>query len=167
MGYVFIISTARRDRHNTSLNVNGWKLDNYRANPIVLFGETPMFGIDNVDAAIGTSRVWLEDGKLMAEWAPDPSSEIAAKLEKKLKAGTSLGASVKFIPIGEGRYGTGLEAEGGKRETFYYSRQELIAWKMIAVPSNPDCIYVKNYKGDYGKRSARMRLMELQAKYGF
>ena len=159
--FVFIISTPRRDRHNTSANINGWLLDNYRANPIVMWSDPAPFSGNDADEVIGTSRVWIEDSKLMAEWIPDPTSEIAVKLTKKLQAGTSLGASVKFLPIGDGQYGKGDEAKGGKRETYYYSRQELLSCKIIPIPSNPECIYQKHYDID---RSRKMQLLEKVAK---
>lgn len=167
-GHVFIISTNDRDRHGSRLNINGWKLDNYRLNPIVHWMEPALFTEDNPDEVIGTSEVWIENHKLYAEWKPDLTSEIARKIERKLKAGTSLGASVNFIPL-SGSFGKGAEAEGGKRETYYYSRQELLSWKICAIPSNPDCIYHPHYKGDRGAKakmiSRRMKLMELEVKH--
>src|SRR6266851_1714895 len=33
----FILSNSHRDRENDSIDVHGWNLDSYRANPVVLF----------------------------------------------------------------------------------------------------------------------------------
>lgn len=143
MGFVFIISTARRDRHGTTLNINGWDLENYRANPIVLYGDQGSFTLPDPDQAIGTSKVWIENEKLYADWTPDPSSETAAKIVKKLCAGTSLGASVLFLPKAK-------------------DQQELIGWKIVAVASNPDCVYQPLYNSISGKRK---RLYDLKLKH--
>lgn len=168
--FIFIISTGDRDAHGSRLNMDGWILDRYELNPIVLWMEDNPFLPDDPDTAIGYSRIWFENRKLMAEWIPDPTSKIATKLARKLKGGTSLGASVNFIPHGPVRYGTGDEAKGGKNETLYYSRQELLSWKLCYIPSNPECIYQKNYKGDKGasrmQRDRKIKLIELQLKHG-
>lgn len=164
MVYIFIISTSTRDRHNTAVNMDGWKLDNYRANPIVMWSDPAPFSINNPDDNIGTSRVWIEDEKLYAEWKADPTSEIATKIEKKLKNGTSMGASVNFISLG-GSFGKGDEAKGGRNETWHFKGQELLSWKITAVPSNPDCVFQKHYiPAKEFERKRKLRLMEIRYK---
>ena len=53
----YILSTGDKDRHNTVLNMDNWQLDNYRKNPIVLFGHQTsgkaLFTPPDIDNIIG------------------------------------------------------------------------------------------------------------------
>jgi hypothetical protein len=140
MAHIFIISTSNKDRSGSVIDVHGWQLDNYRRNPVVQWMTPPLFGSNNPDEVIGTSRVWIENNKLYAEWYPDLSSEIAVKLVKKLANGTTFGASVSFLPI-EGHYGEGSEGKGRSEETYYHQKQELLSWKICTLPANAFCLY--------------------------
>jgi hypothetical protein len=168
MAHIFIISTNDRDRNAAIININGWKLGNYQGNPIVQWEIPAMFAPADPDELIGTSRVWFENNKLFAEWYPDPTSEIATKIVKKLTNGTSLGASVNFLPI-EGHYGKGSEAKAGSKETYYHEKQELLSWKICRIPSNPFCVYQKHLvnfgrKKEESKRMIDKKFQALQKK---
>ena len=58
----FVISDSTRDRHNTVLNQNGWRLDNYMRNPIVGYNHNVyggFFSYPSPDNVIGKSTLSL------------------------------------------------------------------------------------------------------------
>lgn len=146
----FVISTPDKDRHKSVLNPKGWKLDNYKRNPI--FGyQHNVYGGDmcsrpDPDDILGNSRVFIEGDELIAAatFEPKEENEYAEKIFRKVLRGTLRSASVGFYPLPnkkgkKGTYGSedDDEHQGGKNETYYYSGQELVEWSIVNIPSNP------------------------------
>lgn len=141
-----VLSTATRDRHHSVLNQSNWQLDNYRKNPVVgymhnLYGD--MCNAPDPDDVIGVDRgIKLESlsGRPALvgypEFEPESLNLNAEKIFRKLLLGTLRAASVGFT--GEGKWGTGNEAEGMPDETFYFQSQELLEYSIVNIPSNPD-----------------------------
>ena len=148
----FVISDSTRDRHNTVLNQNGWRLDNYMRNPIVGYNHNVygggFFAQASPDNVIGKSTVALENGKLIGKVTFEPVhvNTLAEKIFQKIKFGTLRAASVGFSEIGEGKYGEGEEARGKSNETYYFSGQELMEWSIVNIPSNPSATKRDGYK---------------------
>lgn len=143
----FVISDSTKDRHNTVVNQNGWKLDNYKNNPVVgyqhnIYG-AGMCTDPNPDMVIGKAiNLRVQGGKLMASvvFEPEAINPMAEKIFQKLLFGSLKAVSVGFIEIGEGRYGEGLEAKGAPQETYYFEGQELLEFSVVNIPSNPAAI---------------------------
>lgn len=75
--FTFTISSATVDRMGDSVAVEGWKLDNYKRNPVVLWGH------DGSMLPVGrATRVWIQNGKLKAtaELAPASVSQYADRV---------------------------------------------------------------------------------------
>jgi len=138
----FVISNERRDRHGTVLRAAGWKLENYKKNPVVGYAHAlhgGMFTDPDPDMVIGRSEVFQEGKNLIGRvtFEPPELNPVAEKIFQKLKFGSLRTASVGFIPTGEPEYGKGAEARGGKNETLYFPGQELLEWSIVNIPSNP------------------------------
>lgn len=145
----FVISTSDKDRHKSVLNQKKWDLKNYKLNPIVgyqhnLYGD--MCSPPNPDDVIGTSKVWIEEDKLIGAVTFEPAEEnpLAEKIFRKVLRKSLRTASVGFMALKdkegkEGYYGDEKlnEHRGGPGETFYYNGQELIEWSIVNIPSNP------------------------------
>jgi hypothetical protein len=144
----FIISSERKDRHGTVLDINGWVLDSYNKNPIVgyqhdIYGDNPLKGPDP-DNVIGVARVY-RDGNLLigaVAFEPEDLNPLAEKIYRKVLAGTLRAASVGFLPIDKpaGHWGTGDQAQSGKNATFFYGRRELLEFSIVNIPSNSDAV---------------------------
>lgn len=139
----FVISNATKDRHGTVLNPKKWDLKNYRKNPVVAYAHNiygGLFSEPNPDMLLGSSKVKVEGDELIGEvtFETEDVNPLAEKIFKKILSGTIRGASVGFLPIGEGKYGKEEEAEDGSDPTFYYAGQELLEWSIVPIPSNPD-----------------------------
>lgn len=142
----FVISSSKRDRHGTVVNMRNWSLDNYRMNPIVgyqhdLYGGN-FFQPDDPNTAIGYSRIAFEGDYMIGycTFETEDVNPLAEKIFKKIKFGSIRAASVGFLEVGKGRYGFGDEAKGGKNQTYYYAGQELLEWSVVKIQSNTDAV---------------------------
>lgn len=138
----FVISNEKRDRHGTILRASGWKLDNYKKNPVVGYAHAlhgSMFGEVNPDSIIGKGEVFVEGRELIGRVTFEPAelNPLAEKIFQKVKFGSLRTASVGFVPTGEPEYGKGDEARGKENETMYFPGQELLEWSIVNIPSNP------------------------------
>lgn len=148
----FTLSTGSKDRHNTILNQDNWKLDNYRKNPVVFWSHEVaggLFTAPNPDNLIGKSlKVWVEGSGSSKELVArmqfeDPEiNPLAEKIFRKVLFGSLSMASVGFLEIGKGK----LSAD---KETYYFEGQELLEWSIVGIPSNPEA----------GKRSRSLESM--------
>ena len=138
----FVISNETTDRHGTVFMADGWNLDQYRNNPIVAYQHQTTGGLftgDNPDTIIGTSEVRLEGTQLIARATFEPAeiNPLAEKIYRKILAGTLRAASVGAIPEA-GHWG--VEEAGENPDTFYFTRQTLLEWSVVNIPSNPDAL---------------------------
>jgi HK97 family phage prohead protease len=135
----FAISTASVDRMGDTIAVNGWQLDNFKANPVVLWAhDSEMLPVAKC------RRVWVESGKLMAEadFTPTPTAwpEFNETVFQFLKHGLLNATSVGFSPV---RYA--FSEEDGRTFGIDFLEQELHEFSIVPVPANPDCLqYAKS-----------------------
>jgi HK97 family phage prohead protease len=122
-----VISTGAVDRAGDTIDPEGWVLDNYKQNPVVLYGH------DRYSMPIGKSaNVRVEDGALKCdiEFAP---TATAQECEKLVRGGFVNTVSAGFLP---------LEYTGRKDEAhpygIAYTKQELLEVSFVAVPANPE-----------------------------
>lgn len=142
----FIISSSDKDRHGTVLNMKGWNLDNFNANPIVgyqhnVYGGN-MCNAANPDDVLGPGRAFLEGDKLIGAvtFETKDINPLAEKIFRKVMNGTLRATSVGFLETGEGKYGDGDEQRGGKSETYYFAGQELLEFSIVNIPSNAKAV---------------------------
>jgi len=139
----FVVSTNTRDRHHTVTNSAGWKLDNYRKNPIVGYMHAPADGFisPDPDYVIGHDLDSKVEGRNLSgllKFDPADINLLAERIFRKVLFGSMRACSAYFLELGIGKYGTGEEAKGREKETYYYSGQELLEWSIVNIPSNPD-----------------------------
>ena len=142
----FIISSADKDRQRSVLNMKGWNLENFNANPIVgyqhnVYGDN-MCQPDNPDNVLGPGRAFLEGDKLIGAvtFETKEINPLAEKIFQKVLNGTLRATSVGFLEVGEGKYGEGDQRQGGKDETYYFTGQELLEFSIVNIPSNAKAV---------------------------
>ena len=126
----FIASNATLDRYHEVVSLSGWKLDAYRANPVVLDSHT----YDTIGRIVGRSTLIEVRDQALVNRVRFALENPLGKLAHDLSAGGFLNAeSVGFIP---------LEWEGGQSPTAprIYTRQELLEISLVAVPANPEAL---------------------------
>ena len=123
----FVASTGAVDRHGDTVAPEGWRLDAYRENPVVLWAH------DYRRPAIGrTQSVWRDGGALLArlEFAP---TEFAREVEGLYRQGYQQGVSVGFRPL---RFEERRDARTGAFLGIRFLEQELLEISAVPVPAN-------------------------------
>lgn len=122
-----IASTGAVDRHGDTVAPDGWRLDAYRANPVILWAH------DYRQPAIGrAAAVWREGPALLArlEFAP---TEFARTVETLYRQGYQRGVSVGFRPL---RFAERRDARSGAFLGIRFLEQELLEISAVPVPAN-------------------------------
>ena len=129
--YTFVLSTAAPDRHGDTVCVDGWILDAYQKNPVVLLAH------NYSQPAIGRSvRTWVEAQALrgVMEFAPKGVYPLADTVEALVGAGFMRAVSVGFRPM-PNRYVYNEERRG-----YDILQQELLEYSVVPVPAHPDAL---------------------------
>ena len=151
----FVASDETVDRYGDVVSAKGWQLDNFKANPIFLWGH-------NYDQPIGRvlpDRLAVEKGRLMAtaRLASEGTSDFIDMLWKSIKQKIVNAVSVGFTVHSEKDYEAILDDE--ERVTgLHFLRQELLEISLVAVPANPSALLVARGMGatpDFIKRAFR------------
>lgn len=131
----FVLSTSSPDRAEDTVSVDGWKLDNYMNNPIVLWGH------DHDIPAIGRmARIGKESGALVGavQFATAEQHPFADTIFRLVDGGFLQTGSVSFIPL---RYE--IRQNGG----LDFLENELLEYSVTNIPMNPECLARAMAKG--------------------
>lgn len=117
----FVVSDGQVDRHGDSINPEGWMVENYMKNPVVLFGH------DYKTLPIGkTIKLWVENGAELLATMKFATHEFAQKVWDLIEGDFLNATSVGFIPLK-------LDEEGN----YTWAQQELLEISVVPVPANP------------------------------
>ena len=123
----FVLSTDEVDRHGDVVSADGWKLDSYRKNPVLLWAH------DYRHPAIGRAvELWNEPHRLLAkmEFAPGQFAQEVASL---YRSGFQWGVSVGFKPL---RFEERRDERTGAFLGVRFLEQELLEVSAVPVPAN-------------------------------
>lgn len=127
--FKFTISTAGVDRDKDVISVDGWQLDSYKQNPVVLFGH------DYHSLPVGKSVSITSTKKSLNAEVEFASAEVypfAETVRRMVAGGFLSAASVGFKPLkymyNEERRGVDIEGS------------ELLEWSIVPVPANAECL---------------------------
>lgn len=125
----FVMSDDSVDRMGDVIEANGWKLDNFRKNPIALFGHSSGFPIGK------WSEVVVRGNQLIGRLALiEPVSERMREVHAAVDAGVLRAVSVGFHPS---KY---EPLEGSKVGGLRFIEQELVECSLVSVPANPNAL---------------------------
>lgn len=139
----WVLSDESTDRMGDIISADGWHLDNFKKNPVILWGHGGG-GVLDGDEPIGkATNLRVEKKRLIADlvFAVEESDRAARKF-KLANSGYIKAGSVGFKPmkvervedeeertrLGLGRYGV------------LYKEQELLEFSLVAVPANPHAL---------------------------
>lgn len=130
-----IASTGALDREGDRIRPDGWRLDNYLKNPVILFGhdyrQLPVARCVQLAVVGGALRA-------VAEFPPRGIYEFADVVHDLVKAGTLNAVSVGFAPLA-----SVPNATGGVD----FTQAELLEFSFVPVPANPEALVVARSKG--------------------
>jgi len=124
-----VISTDEVDRYRSVINQDGWQLEQYRANPVVLWMHD--YG---TPAIARTAKVEVQDKRLVAEPVfPERGTYALADTVQDLVRGGFINAASVGWSADEWTYDEEL---GGMR----FIRQTLMEWSFVTVPGNASAL---------------------------
>ena len=128
----FRSSDQTLDRYDEILTVAGWRLDNYRKNPVVQNAHSYCSLADTIGKSLIT-EVRGDHLFQRIQFAVDenPMARLAYKL---YKGGYLNAVSVGFIPL---RWENGNPEAGYRRK---YLEQELLEVSVVSIPANPNAL---------------------------
>ena len=121
-----VISTADVDRAGETIDQNGWDLEFYKSNPVVLWAH------DYSSLPIGvTEDIRVQDGKLVAKgrFAPEEANPLAQHVRRLYDLKIVRAASVGFIP-----------REFDPNDSRRITKAELLEFSLVPVPANPNAL---------------------------
>ena len=137
----FIISTEDNDRYGDIVQSDGWELNNYKANPTVLFGHqswSPPIG-RAVDISIEKKKL-----RAVAEFMDNDvdTSGFSDMIYRMVTRGFLKATSVGFLPMEYEWMSDPVFNDDGEEvgQTFTgikFTRQELLEFSVVPVPANP------------------------------
>lgn len=133
----FVISTEAPDTWGTVFMMDGWELERYQRNPVVLYAHKSYS--DNPDVVIGTSEVFRDGNELIGRVTFEAAEDnpLAEKVMRKVYNGTLRMASIGADPK-EAHWGD--FDKGENPDLLYFTRQELLEWSIVPIGSNPDAV---------------------------
>lgn len=133
------ISTGSIDRDGDTIAADGWKLENYEKNPVVLFAHQ-----SRQPPVARAKQTWLEDGKLKstALFTPQDMYPFGYMIGQMYKTGFMNASSVGFDPI-KWAYVENKNRPWGVD----FLEQELLEWSTVPVPANAEALMDAKSKG--------------------
>lgn len=151
----FTISTETVDRMGDTIKADGWELDAYRKNPVVLWGH------DSDSLPVGkATRVWIEGGKLKAtaEFTPEGMAKFNDTVFAMLKGGFLNAVSVGFMPKDYK-----FTEDSDRRFGIDFLKQELLEFSVVSVPANAEALIDARGASDEEFADAMAADMKLRA----
>ena len=143
--FSFTASTDQIDRYGDIINQEGWDLDAYRSNPVILFNH-------NASALpIGKGEVSVSaENQLMIDIEFDSDDDLGAAIKSKTERGFLHSVSVGFKPIKSierSKLPTDHRAAGP--DGTYFESAELLEVSIVSVPANPQATAAKSINEDF------------------
>lgn len=120
----FVASTEQVARDGFIVDMTGWRLDNYRTNPVFLWAH------DYASPPIGKADVLVEGNRLMADVTFDQGDDFARQIERKYRDGFLSAVSVGFNAMS-------FQPPAQKGDAPHITEAELLDISAVPVPSDP------------------------------
>lgn len=133
----FTISTGTVDRDGDTINPDGWKLDNYLRNPVVMFAH------DYTSLPVARAEAtWVEGGKLKskARFTSRDLYSFGYMVYQFYNQGFMKATSVGFAPFK-------WQFSEDRKFGVDFQEQELLEYSCVPVPANPEALIEAGAKG--------------------
>jgi len=146
----FIASTSAVDRYGDVIDQNGWSLESYKSNNIVLFNH------DATELPIGKGLVEVVDGNLMIDIDFDMKDPRAAEIGRKTKDGFLNAVSVGFNPIESVKRSDLPDDHFAKgADGMFFLKSELLEVSVVTIPANSEAVAAKQLASSAEERVFR------------
>lgn len=133
---VFTASSEVLNRHGFSLRHDGWRLDNFANNPVVLWMHIPF------RPPIGRASAYKSNKRVMAEVTFDSDDELARQVESKYRRGflNAVSVGLDFVDEDGGPLRWWGLSDDEIRDEAFYDLAELSA---VSIPADPTAVREK------------------------
>ena len=131
----FTISDETVDRDRDIISLNGWELDNFKNNPVVLFAH------NSRDLPIARAvNTFKRDKKLKskAEFTPRDLNPLGDTVRRMVEDRFLRATSVGMLPK-EWEFADNEEDEN-RKFGINFLKQELLEWSIVPIPANPSAL---------------------------
>lgn len=139
----FIASDESVDRYGDIIRAKGWELENFRANPVLMFGHGRTPGLPVIGKV---EPIKIVGKKLVAdcEFMPEGMSDFADQVWRAVDAGFLRASSVGFAPTLKPNliWADDDPDHEGWPTGFEFIGQELLELSVVPVPANPQALAV-------------------------
>lgn len=133
----FVASDEKLNRYGQIVRINGWELDNYKKNPILLWQhQTDELPIGKVSIGVIGDQLVAD-----AEFATEDLNPFAERVYQMAKAGYINAVSVGFMPLD----GKPIFNSDGEYEGMEFTQQELLELSVVNIPANPSALQVAHH----------------------
>lgn len=126
----FVASTENVARDGLVISADGWQLDNFRANPTILWSHDYMGNRPPIGKA---TNLEVKDGKLFADVVFDQADEFARSIERKYRDGFLNAVSVGWDTVQ-------MEPPKGSDGAARITQAELLDISAVNVPGDPGAL---------------------------
>lgn len=142
-----VASTSSRDRHGESILQNGWKLENYLKNPVILADHNW-----SIEKLVGRARNISFEGEQMIIEGEFADTTLGREVKYLYEAGFLKAVSVGLIP-----------RTYDAQDSSIITSAELLELSFVTIPANPEALSLMKslgLKGDMLSKSAEMLAIE-------
>ncbi|GMV19016.1 MAG: hypothetical protein AMXMBFR56_72400 [Polyangiaceae bacterium] len=147
----FVASDESVDSYNSVIKADGWELEQFSRNPVILFGHASR------ELPIGKGTAWVEGKSLLldVEFFGADANPMAEQAMRIVDQGV-MGVSVGFEPL---EYAYNAERETGDEwvdmfnPPLDYTRSRLLEVSVVTLPANPNALPV-------GRELTQKRVLE-------
>jgi len=131
--FMFVASDETPDRYGDIVSVEGWQLDNYKSNPVILLNH------NSLSLPIGKATdIDVIDNQLVIDVEFDMADEQAAKIARKVQDGFINAVSVGFnAKRAIDRSSLSPESKYYGERGMYFEAAELLEVSIVTIPANP------------------------------
>lgn len=133
----FVASTFDLDSHSTRIDPNGWVLERFRKNPVILLNHDAYGFSQSGGLPVGRGiDPRVQDGKLMidVQFPSEDTDPFAHRVYKLTRDGFLGTGSVGFNPLR-----SEVIQEDGE-DVRVYRQQELLEFSIVSIPSNENAV---------------------------
>lgn len=143
----FVASTEDPGRDGMIVKADGWQLENYRKNPVVLFGHR--YG----EPPIGRADVKIDGKRLLADVTWDLADPFAASIARKYADGFLSAVSVGWDTLQ-------TEPSSNPNIRAVVTKSELLDISAVPVPGDPDALLMRQKRGLQTMATDILKLIE-------
>lgn len=148
MVFRIVVSTETRGRDRLVVKSDGWELDDYRRNPVVLFNHDPDYIIGRSPEIGIVGKRLIARVQLAEEGTSDTVDMVRALVRQKMLKGASAG----FRPLEPPE----IRVVDGEIQEIIVKRQTLFEFSLTPVPAVPDALALARSIGATDAVIARM-----------